>query len=134
MKDKKTMPEKPSDVLRGTTIDPQESRALFPTLEPDTFEVLYVVDPYDTLRAILAMELPVGPSCALHVFIPHELKTKENIQYLTRVFFKDVKPWIKAQGKKYVIFTCPHNDLKTMKLAKTFGFDPKDLWMGIQEV
>lgn len=119
--------------LQEVTLDPDLATQVFPTVQPGSYTTL-VVFLDETPVAYLAMELPIGPTCALHLNILQKYRTKEVIQDLVSVFYKDVHPWIHAKGKQYVIVTCPYQDTKTMELFKTFGFDPSGLWMGLMPI
>jgi len=132
MKDKKQ--EYESDILREINLDQSVALSMFPTLTPGTYQGLAVVDSTGYTVAYLAIELSEGAACALHLYIPEEHKNKENIIWLKSVFVREVHPWIKSQGKDYVIVTCPYEDQKTKELFITFGFDPSSLWMGLMQI
>jgi len=137
MKDKKQESENSTpriNSLREIGLEPGTSQEFFPTLTHGMYQALLVLGPTGSIAAYLAMEVPEGPSVGLHLYIPKDLRTKENIMYLTTVFFKDVHPWIKSKGKDYVIVTCDYKDDKTKELFKTFGFDPSAVWMGFMPV
>jgi hypothetical protein len=90
-------------------------------------------DEYDPV-AYLCMELPPGPACTLHLWIPKENRSKENIEWLVEAFYSDLHPWVKSKGKDFIVVNCPYDLVKTKELFRTFGFDPVPIWLGVMPV
>lgn len=88
----------------------------------------------DAPVAYLCMELPPGPACTLHLWIPEENRTRENIGWLAEAFYTDLHPWVKAHGKEFIVVNCHYDLVKTKELFKTFGFDPVPIWLGVMPV
>lgn len=86
------------------------------------------------LVAYLCMELPPGPAVTLHLWIPRNNRSKENIGWLVKKFYSDVHPWVKEQDKDFIVVNCPYEFTKTKELFSTFGFDPKPIWLGVMQV
>jgi len=130
MSDKKKKSETGSQrILRETELDPSGAMSLFPTVEPGTYETLAVqLDGFTV--AYLAMELPPGAVCVLHLTILPEEKKRETIERLIPVFYEEVHPWVQSKGKSVIAVHCDYEDTKTKDLFKTFGFEPAALWMG----
>lgn len=84
--------------------------------------------------AYLCMELPPGVSAVLHLWLPEENRNAEFISWLRQAFYNLVHPWVKAHGKQVIVVTCHYDLIKTKELFKTFGFNPKPIWLGAMPV
>jgi hypothetical protein len=109
----------------------KEMQEWYPNVKGD-YHGFAVVRRMQEAVAFLAAE-EFGDTLNLHIWIPKENRSKENILWLKSVLWDDVVTYAESIGCPTLVATCNAELTKTKALLDTFGFSMRSVWIGVLE-